>query len=58
MNEFAEKGGGIVFASSELTEVLSISDSVLAMRSGDIVARISRRDEYNEKVLREALGSS
>jgi len=58
MNEFAEKGGGIVFASSELTEVLSISDSVLTMRSGDIVARISRRDEYNEKVLREALGGS
>ena len=56
MNEFVAKGGGIVFASSELTEVLAISDSVLAMRSGDIIARISRQGDYNEKVLREALG--
>ena len=56
MNEFADNGGGIVFASSELTEVLSISDSVLAMRSGEVVARISRDGDYNEKSLRNALG--
>jgi ribose transport system ATP-binding protein len=56
MNEFAGRGGGIVFASSEMTEILSISDNVLAMRSGEIVARISRQDGYNEKALLEALG--
>ncbi len=55
MNKFAEKGGGIIFASSELTEVLSISDNVLAMRAGEIVARISREGVYNEKILRDAL---
>ena len=56
MNEFAGRGGGIVFASSEMTEILSISDNVLAMRSGEIVARISRQDGYNENALLEALG--
>jgi ABC-type sugar transport system ATPase subunit len=55
MSEFAEKGGGIIFASSELTEVLSISDNVLAMRTGEIVAKISRDNVYNEKILRDAL---
>jgi ABC-type sugar transport system ATPase subunit len=56
MDEFAERGGGIIFASSEMTEVLSVSDNVLAMRSGEIIARISRQDAYNEKTLRDALG--
>jgi ribose transport system ATP-binding protein len=55
MNEFAAKGGGIVFASSELTEVLSVSDNVLAMRTGEIVGNLSRNEVYNEKVLRDAL---
>lgn len=56
MHDFAAGGGGILFASSELTEVLSVSDSVLAMRTGEIVARISREDAYTEKNLRDALG--
>ena len=55
MNEFAAKGGGIVFASSELTEVLSVSDNVLAIRTSEIVGNLSRNEVYNEKVLRDAL---
>jgi len=56
MNDFADDGRGIVFASSEMTEVLSISDTVMAMRTGEFVGRFSREGEYNEKVLRDALG--
>lgn len=56
MSEFAAKGGGIVFASSEMVEVLSISDSVIAMRTGDVVARLTRDGDYTERALREALG--
>lgn len=56
MRRFAEGGGGIVCASSEMTEVLSISDTVIAMRKGEFVARISRDGEYNERKLRIALG--
>ena len=57
MDEFAAKGGGIAFASTEMAEVLAVSDSVLAMRSGQFVARISRSGEYNERALRNALHS-
>jgi ABC-type sugar transport system ATPase subunit len=56
MDRFANEGGGIVFASSEMVEVLSVSDSVIAMRAGDIVARLTRDGEYTERALHEALG--
>jgi len=56
MNEFTANGGGIMFASSEMTEILSISDRVLAMRAGEIVAHIRREGDYTEKALRDALG--
>ena len=56
MNRFAEEGGGIVFASSEMVEVMSVSDSVIAMRSGNIVARLTRDGDYTERALRDALG--
>ncbi|MFQ5914261.1 MAG: sugar ABC transporter ATP-binding protein [Nitrospinota bacterium] len=57
MRDFVEQGGGILFTSSEIVEVVSMSDSVLAMRHGDIVARISREGgEYSEGFLRSVLG--
>lgn len=56
MNRFAEDGGGIVFASSEMVEVMSVSDSVIAMRTGNIVARLTRDGDYTERALRDALG--
>ena len=56
MNRFVEDGGGIVFASSEMVEVMSVSDSVIAMRNGDIVARLTRDGDYTERALRDALG--
>lgn len=56
MRHFAGEGGCIVFASSEMTEVMSISDTVAAMKGGQIVAQISRDGDYNERALREALG--
>jgi ABC-type sugar transport system ATPase subunit len=56
MGKFAADGGGIVFASSEMVEVLSVSDSVIAMRAGNVVARLTRDGDYTERALREALG--
>jgi ABC-type sugar transport system ATPase subunit len=56
MREFAERGGGIMFASSEMLEVLSISDNVIAMRHGEMVARLTRDGDYTERALRRALG--
>lgn len=56
MSKFATEGGGIVFASSEMVEVLSVSDSVIAMRAGNVVARLTRDGDYTERAIREALG--
>jgi ABC-type sugar transport system ATPase subunit len=56
MHDFAAKGGAILFSSSETLEVVSISDSVLAMKRGEVVARMDRTGDYSEKRLREALG--
>jgi ABC-type sugar transport system ATPase subunit len=56
MREFAAKGGGIVLSSSEVGEVMAISDSVLAMRQGRLVARLERGADYGEGTLRKVLG--
>ena len=56
MRRFAEDGGGIVFASSEMLEVMSISNAVVVMRRGEITARMTREGEYTERALRLALG--
>ena len=56
MRRFVEDGGGIALASSEMAELLAVSDSVLAMRRGAVVGRFSREGEYTESALRSALG--
>ena len=57
MKDFVRKGGGILFASSEMEEVMSMSDTVLAMRKGEVIAQLSRGDElFSETSLRTVLG--
>lgn len=53
--ELAEKGVGVLFVSSELPEVLGVSDRILVMREGNLVAELSRAEATEEKVLQLAL---
>jgi rhamnose transport system ATP-binding protein len=46
----AERGLAIIMISSELPEVLGMSDRVLVMRSGEIVAEFSREEATQELV--------
>ncbi len=55
MREFAARGGTVLFASSELEEVVAQSDAVLAMRRGRIAARIARGAGLSEQSVREAI---
>ena len=56
MREFAGRGGGILFASAEMVEMVAMSDSLLAMRRGDVVGRLSRHTgNYSEGALRALL---
>jgi len=55
MREFARRGGAVLFASSELDEVVGQSDSVLAMRRQAISARMARGAGLTEQAVRDAI---
>ncbi len=51
----AESGVAVLFASSELPEVLGIADRVLVMRQGALVGTLARGEATEEAVMRLAL---
>jgi ABC-type sugar transport system ATPase subunit len=53
----AAEGVGVLLISSELPEVLEMSDRVLVMRKGRIVADIERADASEEVLMSHAVGS-
>jgi ribose transport system ATP-binding protein len=52
-----QEGCGILLVSSELPELLGLSDRILVMRHGRIVRELSRGEATQEEVLRAALVS-
>jgi rhamnose transport system ATP-binding protein len=57
MGELASQGLAILMISSELPEVLGMSDRVLVMREGRIVAEFSREKATQETVGAAMMGS-
>lgn len=57
INQLARQGIAIIVVSSELPEVLGISDRVLAMHQGVIKASLINRDLTQEQVMEAALRS-
>jgi ABC-type sugar transport system ATPase subunit len=51
MNELLARGAAIVMISSELPEVLGMSDRILVMREGRIVAELDSRSATQESVM-------
>ncbi len=51
----AERGIGVIVVSSDLPEVLGISDRILVMREGKIAANLSRAEATPERTLAMAL---
>jgi ribose transport system ATP-binding protein len=58
MNRLTAKGAGILMVSSELPEVLGMSDRILVLRQGRIVAELDAQGATQEQVLRAALGQA
>jgi ribose transport system ATP-binding protein len=58
INDLAHRGIGILLISSELPEILGMSDRVLVMRQGRLVGEFSRSQANEEKVLASAAGVS
>ena len=56
MRQLAEDGKGILMISSDLPEVLAMSDRVLVMRRGEVVADLLRAQATEEAVVAQAAG--
>jgi rhamnose transport system ATP-binding protein len=54
--ELARGGVGILMISSELPEVLGVSDRILVMREGRLVAEFSHADASEEAIMAAAMG--
>ena len=52
---FARQGISVIFISSELTEVLNVSDNIIVMHNGHITGRLAREDATEEIVLELAM---
>lgn len=58
MNDLVEQGVCVVMVSSELPEVLGMSDRILVIHEGRITGRFARQEATQEKVMRYATGAA
>jgi len=56
LRELARQGAAIIAISSDLPEVLAISDRIVVMREGRINGELTRRDASQEAIMRYAAG--
>lgn len=56
INDLAEQGIGVLLISSEMLEILGMSDRILVMRDGHLAGELSRSEASEESVLRLAAG--
>ncbi len=56
IGKLAEQGVGILLISSELPEILGMSDRILVMREGKLVKEFARQEASEENVLASAAG--
>ncbi|MFM1654663.1 sugar ABC transporter ATP-binding protein [Brevibacillus sp. B_LB10_24] len=56
MNKLAQEGVAIIMISSEMPEVLGMSDRILVMHEGRITGEFSREEATQEKIMHAAAG--
>lgn len=56
MNELAERGVGIIMVSSDLSEILGVSDRVIVIREGEISGEVTREKATQENIMTLATG--
>ncbi|ELK45442.1 sugar ABC transporter ATP-binding protein [Halobacillus sp. ACCC02827] len=56
MNELTDRGVAIIMVSSELPEVLGMSDRILVVHEGEIAGELGREDADQEKIMTLATG--
>lgn len=58
MEEIVAAGKSIIMVSSEMTEVIGMSDRVLVMREGKLVGELDRSELEEERIITYAVGGS
>lgn len=56
MNELTEKGFSIIMVSSELPEILGMSDRVMVIHEGKLSAILDKKEASQEKIMEAATG--
>ena len=57
ISELAVKGNGILMISSDLPEIIGMSDNILIMHEGLVTGSFSRSEANQEKILEAALSN-
>ncbi|EUJ41675.1 sugar ABC transporter ATP-binding protein [Brochothrix campestris] len=58
MNELTDRGVGIIMVSSELPEVLGMSDRIVVIHEGRLTGELSRAEATQEKIMTLATGGN
>jgi ribose transport system ATP-binding protein len=58
MNSLVEGGAAVIMVSSEMPELLGMSDRIVVMHEGSLVAEFDRAEVTQEKILSAAMGVS
>ncbi len=58
MNQLAASGAALIMISSELPEILGMSDRILVMHEGQIAGELTREEATQEKVMHLATGGT
>jgi ABC-type sugar transport system ATPase subunit len=53
--DLAKEGIGVIFISSELTEVINVADTIVVMSNGSVAGSVKREDATEENVLAMAM---
>jgi ABC-type sugar transport system ATPase subunit len=56
MSELAAQGTAILMISSELAEILGMSDRIVVMRNGRIAGALTREEATQHRIMSLALG--
>lgn len=56
MNELVSKGAAIIMISSEMPEVLGMSDRIIVMHEGNITGEFNRKEANQENIMKAASG--
>jgi ABC-type sugar transport system ATPase subunit len=57
MNQLVKEGAAVLMISSELPEIIGMSDRIYVMREGRIVAEIPRAEATQERIIEYAMGA-